>query len=489
MVSVSRSLLLTSLVLVACGDSQGSTAATATESTGEATGNSEASSGSEATSAPTTTEAPPTTASTTEAGEDVRPNWHQDIAPLVTASCQSCHASGGIAPFALMTYEEAKPWAGVMASDVAQGIMPPWHALETDECQPPLPYLHDPRLSDDQKDMFQQWADLGAPEGDPALAAPLPTPPSLDLANPTKSITMSTPLTVDKVGNSLDFFHCLSLDPGNDAPVYVDGIQVLAGNPKIVHHVLIYVDAGADSASWPGGVKQNCGGGAGIGNAQLIGGWVPGGMPMVAPTGVTTELPAGARLILNVHYHATGGGPEEDSATGLALRWSDTAAEWSTFFTLIGAPGVGESLNGPLMIPAGEAAHVEEYEYVVPDNIPAFADVRVWTVLNHMHKVGVDMRVWVENAGGETCLLHTPKWDFNWQRSYQYDAPITESFRVRGGDRVRLRCVYNNTMSNPGVVEMLAEAGLDAPVDVGLGEGTLDEMCLTGVGVAIKGGL
>ncbi|WP_434421917.1 hypothetical protein [Nannocystis pusilla] len=488
MVSVSRSLLLASLVLAACGDSQGSTAATATESTGEATGSSEASSGSEATSAPTTTEAPPTTG-TTAAGEDVRPNWHQDIAPLVTASCQSCHVSGGIAPFALMTYEEAKPWAGVMASDVAQGIMPPWHALETDECQPPLPYLHDPRLSDDQKDMFQRWADLGAPEGDPALAAPLPTPPSLDLANPTKSITMTTPLTVDKVGNSLDFFHCLSLDPGNDAPVYVDGIQVLAGNPKIVHHVLIYVDAGADSASWPGGVKQNCGGGAGIGNAQLIGGWVPGGMPMVAPAGVTTELPAGARLILNVHYHATGGGPEEDSATGLALRWSDTAAEWSTFFTLIGAPGVGESLNGPLMIPAGEEAHVEEYEYVVPDNIPAFADVRVWTVLNHMHKVGVDMRVWVENAGGETCLLHTPKWDFNWQRSYQYDAPITESFRVRGGDRVRLRCVYNNTMSNPGVVEMLAEAGLDAPVDVGLGEGTLDEMCLTGVGVAIKGGL
>jgi hypothetical protein len=77
----------------------------------------------------------------------------------------------------------------------------------------------------------------------------------------------------------------------------------------------------------------------------------------------------------------------------------------------------------------------------------------------------------------------------NWQRSYQYDAPITESFRVRAGDRVRLRCVYNNTMSNPGVVEMLAEAGLDAPVDVGLGEGTLDEMCLTGVGVAIKGSL
>ncbi|MDC0722076.1 hypothetical protein [Nannocystis bainbridge] len=489
MVSVQRSsLLVTSLVLAACGDSQAGTDTAATTAETEAPGSSEASGGSEATGTPTTSEPAPTT-STTDGGEAVRPNWHQDIAPLVTASCQSCHVAGGIAPFALTDYEESKQWAGVMASSVALGLMPPWHALETDVCQPPLPYLHDPRLSDEQKAMFQDWADLGAPEGDLALAAPLPSPPSLDLANPTKSITMATPLTVDRVGNTTDFFHCLSLDPGNDAPVYVDGIQVLAGNPKIVHHVLIYVDAGADSASWPGGVKQNCGGGSGIGNAQLIGGWVPGGMPMIAPAGVTTELPAGARLILNVHYHATGGGPEEDKATGLALRWSDTAAEWSTLFTLIGAPGMGTSLNGPLMIPAGASGHVEEYEYTVPAEIPVFADVRVWTVLNHMHKVGVDMRVWVESGDTETCLLHTPKWDFNWQRSYQYDAPIGSSFRVRAGDKVRLRCVYDNTMANPGVVEMLAEAGLDAPVPVGLGEGTLDEMCLTGVGVAIKGGL
>jgi hypothetical protein len=491
MVSASRPLLLTSLVLFACGetgdgtDTAASTAGTEASDTAATT---DATSGSDPTGSPTSTEPAPTTSGTTDGGENVRPNWHQDIAPLVTASCQSCHVTGGIAPFSMMNYDETKPWAALMATDVEQGLMPPWHALETDVCQPPLPYLHDPRLSDDQKAMFQDWADLGAPEGDPALAAPLPAPPSLDLDNPTKSITMTTPLSVDKVGNSLDFFHCLSLDPGNAAPVYVDGIQVLAGNPKIVHHVLIYVDAGAASADWPGGVKQNCGGGAGIGNAQLIGGWVPGGMPMVAPTGVSTELPAGARLILNVHYHATGGGPETDDATGLALRWTDAPAEWSTFFTLIGNPGVGDSLHGPLLIPAGEEAHVEEYEYVVPNNIPALADVRVWTVLNHMHKVGVDMRVWVESDSGETCLLHTPKWDFNWQRSYQYDAPITSSFRVRAGDRVRLRCVYNNTMSNPGVVEMLAEAGLDAPVDVGLGEGTLDEMCLTGVGVAIRGG-
>ena len=140
------------------------------------------------------------------------------------------------------------------------------------------------------------------------------------------------------------------------------------------------------------------------------------------------------------------------------------------------------------MIFAEASGHIERVRFTVPDlGVP---EIRLFSMTNHMHKVGVDMRVWVEDrdTGAETCLVHTPKWDFNWQRSYQYDAPITSSVRVRAGDKVRLRCVYNNTLTNPGVAEMLAEVGLDAPIDVGLGEGTLDEMCLAGIGVAIKGG-
>jgi hypothetical protein len=106
-----------------------------------------------------------------------------------------------------------------------------------------------------------------------------------------------------------------------------------------------------------------------------------------------------------------------------------------------------------------------------------------------MHKVGVDMRVTLEDrdTGVETCLLQTPRWDFNWQRSYAYDTPITSAQRVRGGDIIHVRCTYDNTLDNPGVQDMLSEVGLDAPVDVSLGEGTLNEMCLTGLGVAIKG--
>jgi len=393
----------------------------------------------------------------------------------------------------MTTYEESKPWAPVMAASVMDATMPPWHAVETDECQPPFAFKHDARLSDAEKALFQDWAAAGAPEGDPKLAAPLPDPPSLDLADATRIVLSPAKIDLPVAGKVRDYFHCLSIDPGNTETVYLDGLQVITGNRGVVHHVLIYVDAAGDSASWPGGVKEDCGGGAGIGAAQLIGGWVPGGLPIEPPADVGSEVPVGTRLILNVHYHAAAT-PQTDSGTGLALRWKTTAPRWASLFTLIGAPGMGDSLNGPLMIPAGAKDHVEEYVWTVSNGgeaIPDIVDIRLWAALNHMHKVGVDMRVTIEDrdTGVETCLLQTPRWDFNWQRSYAYDTPITSAQRVRGGDKIHVRCTYDNTLANPGVQDMLSEVGLDAPVDVTLGEGTLNEMCLTGLGVAVKTGL
>lgn len=414
-----------------------------------------------------------------------RPNWHEDIAPLVVEHCGGCHVSGGIAPYPMEDYEQTRPLAPIMALQSEARLMPPWHAIETDECQPPAAFKHDARLADEQIQLLRDWADLGAPEGDPALAAPLPPPPSFDLPDPTTTLAMQGSVTVQPEGPQLDFFHCLSLDPGNAQDVYVDGVQVIPGNNAIVHHVLIYVDPNADSASWPGGVSSDCGGGAGVSSPTLVGGWVPGGLPMTTPDTVGIRLPANARIVLNMHYHAVATGPEVDDSTGLALRWQTTAPQYISDFTLIGAPGEGQVQTSPFMIPAGATGHEEVIEYTVP-NIGGL-DVRVFSVLNHMHKVGVDMKTSVVRAGSgeEECLVQTPAWDFNWQRLYEYDVPIDQAFKVEGGDVVRVRCTYDNTLDNPAVVEILNEVGLTEPQNVGLGEGTLDEMCLAGVGVAV----
>ena len=58
--------------------------------------------------------------------------------------------------------------------------------------------------------------------------------------------------------------------------------------------------------------------------------------------------------------------------------------------------------------------------------------------------------------------------------------------RLRSRLTLRLRCTYDNTLSNPGVARALSDAGQDEPADVYLGETTLDEMCLGIFGVVVE---
>ena len=76
------------------------------------------------------------------------------------------------------------------------------------------------------------------------------------------------------------------------------------------------------------------------------------------------------------------------------------------------------------------------------------------------------------------CLLQTPKWDFGWQRLYEYDTTVEEAVTARAGDTLRVTCRYNNTLENFQLLEALEEEGLTEPVDVGMGSNSLDEMCL-----------
>src|SRR5262245_45559335 len=88
--------------------------------------------------------------------------YYKDVRPLVVDHCGGCHAPGGFAPFSLMSYDEAKGYAGLAAAATKNGVMPPW---------PPAAGCGDfagaRTLTADQAAVFSKWADAGAPAGDP----------------------------------------------------------------------------------------------------------------------------------------------------------------------------------------------------------------------------------------------------------------------------------------------------------------------------------
>jgi len=96
----------------------------------------------------------------------------KDIAPILQAKCQACHRPGQIAPMPLLTYQEVRPYAHAIHASVAMGNMPPFYAAG-----PPGYFKDDIRLTEQEKQLLADWANAGAPEGDPAL---LPAPIAWD---------------------------------------------------------------------------------------------------------------------------------------------------------------------------------------------------------------------------------------------------------------------------------------------------------------------
>jgi mono/diheme cytochrome c family protein len=54
--------------------------------------------------------------------------FSKDVAPLLYNNCAECHRPTGIAPMALITYKDVRPWAKSVKQRVAERSMPPWFA-------------------------------------------------------------------------------------------------------------------------------------------------------------------------------------------------------------------------------------------------------------------------------------------------------------------------------------------------------------------------
>jgi hypothetical protein len=430
-------------------------------------------------------------------GPAVTPTFHKDIAPLFDKHCNDCHRAGGIAPFSLTTYGEASANADVSVYYTESGLMPPWHAVETEACKPTHAWKDDMRLTAAEKALIKAWADAGAPEGDPADAPPPFVPRKPGLTAPTGTLSPKAPWVTS--GNS-DQFRCFVLDPALDKDAYLKGIAVLPGDPKVVHHALIFADEQRESlalADADGG--YTCFGDSRTSEPKLVGAWAPGGVPEEFPSNAGIPLKAGSLLVMQVHYHPGGSAGSPDS-TKLEVAFTEEKPAYTVFPLLLGNASSEKAglLLGPddrdgkaeFRIPANVAGHTEIMEYKISKGLLAAGglpqELGVYSSATHMHWVGRDMRIEVQRGsevdnvpvGTNECLLGTPDYDFSWQRSYRYDTTIEGLPKIRGGDTLRLSCTYDNTKANERLMGALMSEHITEPQDVTLGESTTNEMCI-----------
>src|SRR5947207_653 len=113
--------------------------------------------------------------------------YTRDVARIMQVKCQQCHRPNDVAPFALMTYDDAVTYAADIKTALSNKTMPPWK---------PVPgynnFSDSFAISDDERNTILAWIDAGTPQGDMAdmPAAPPVSDSPWQLGDPDLVLTM-----------------------------------------------------------------------------------------------------------------------------------------------------------------------------------------------------------------------------------------------------------------------------------------------------------
>src|SRR5262245_59840646 len=69
-----------------------------------------------------------------EGGNEPRVTFYDDALPVLNEHCVTCHTEGGLAPFCLDTYEDAKEWSAAVVMQTTERTMPPFGVNNDGSC-------------------------------------------------------------------------------------------------------------------------------------------------------------------------------------------------------------------------------------------------------------------------------------------------------------------------------------------------------------------
>jgi peroxiredoxin/mono/diheme cytochrome c family protein len=367
--------------------------------------------------------------------------YSNQIARIFQNHCVECHRQGEIAPFALTSYEEAQGWAEMIEEVVRESRMPPWHA------DPRYgKFSNDRRLSDQEREQIFAWVHNGAPEGDPSdLPPPRQFVQGWGIPEPDMVVYMSdTPYTVPAEG--VVEYEYFTVDPGFAEDKWIKASECRPGNRSVVHHIFVFVQppgaadqlmAGAGQDPVEARKRRKAARDLGeidfsqrASGVRLISGTAPGVPPFVNPAGMAFYVPKGSKLVFQMHYTPNGSEQQDRSCVGLCFARPEEVKA---------ALDMDMAINFAFQIPAGADNHqVESWREFDRDTM-------VLSLVPHMHLRGKSFRYEIIYADGRAeTILDVPRYDFNWQLSYNLAEPLL----VPAGSKMHCIAHFDNSENN-----------------------------------------
>jgi hypothetical protein len=338
-------------------------------------------------------------------------------------------------------------------------------------------------------------------------------PVSLTAGEGERIVTVAVPVDFrpEAPTGATDEYRCFVAAPDVDGAVSITGAEFVPGNPAIVHHAILFaaypeqVEAAEQLDAEDPGPGYECFGGsrlparggvlAGLDQSDWITAWAPGGDATQMPRGYGSRLPAGSRVVIQMHYNLR----SEQGVDNTQVRLRVTGQKRKPLQTMLlpapvelpCAPGEtgrlcnrtdavddvvsrfgadsGATIAGLQLLCGGDPDSPRAGRVQTCDR-PVTSAARIFAVAGHMHLLGREISVTLNpGRSDEQVLLDIPNWDFDKQGAI----PLPEPVGVQPGDVLRVRCKHD-----PALRAQLPALEGTEPRYVVWGEGTTDEMCL-----------
>jgi peroxiredoxin len=359
-------------------------------------------------------------------------SYEKTIAPMLSDRCVTCHRQGGIAPWQMSSYEMVRGFSPMIREVLRTERMPPWHA------DPHYGTFSNNRsLSNDQVKTLVHWIEAGAPRGkgsDP-LANDKRTWPNWAMGEP--DLVIEIPAFAVPAAGTIDYQRPVVKNPlGRD--VWLRAIDFSPTNRSVVHHILGGL-TGIKSTDPIGGLAS----------ITSMGVYVPGDVPHALPQDTGVFIPKDSDFVFQMHYTANGKAVSE--VTRVGLYFAKEPPKFPLRNTVL--------INPRLKIPPNVKAHTETATRVFN------RDTLIYTLMAHAHFRGAGASFVATYPDGRTeTLLSVPRYDFNWQTSYELKEPKL----LPKGTRLVYTSVFDNSLLN--------KANPDPNIEVKWGEQTWEEM-------------
>ena len=342
-------------------------------------------------------------------------SYTKEIVPLLTDNCVKCHREGAIAPWAMSSHSMIKGFSPMIREVVMTRRMPPG------QIDPHVGRSIDnpPGLTAEEIKRLVSWIDLGSPKDgvlDP-LESVEPAIEKFTLGEP--DLVLDVPAQTIPATGVIDYRY-VPVPLNLDKDVWISGMEFLAGDSEVLHHVIAYLTSPADKTA-----KASS-----AGSGQNIAGFAPGRQPDYFGEDSGRLIPRGSNLLLQMHYTTSGREAIDKTRVGIFFHEKPPAYVMS-------GDVVGQRR---FLIPPGAKEHKLEASQEIE------RDALLYQFTPHMHFRGKYMSYEaIYPDGTKEVLLSVPKYNFNWQYSYRPEEPVF----LPAGTKLIAKGAMDNSDRNP----------------------------------------